>query len=201
MVHSTSLRGEVDNEFLTFVRFDERQDVLASLDLMKVITPLLEECPGHWKWTIIAAHNALQGAMVCALVDTTGVSVLGEDSAKAVLKRLEADSESRDKQPKERLATFLELFNRCCKQLDLKLTREQVRDIRRLNNDFRNNFAHFVPSGWAIEKAGLPRIIASALQGVENLMSHPRVLVHLDENDQLRLTRALKTIRASLGLT
>ena len=55
-----ALRGEIDAEALkAFIRFDERQDVLASLDLLKLITPLLEECPGYWKWTIMAAHNAI----------------------------------------------------------------------------------------------------------------------------------------------
>jgi hypothetical protein len=187
--------GEVDDEALNaIVRFDERQDVLASLDLLKLITPLLEECPGYWKWTLIAAHSALQGAMVCALVDTTGVSVLRKSSAREVLTWLEADIEMRGKPPKECLADFVDLFERCRKRFDLKLTSRQLQDIVNLNNTFRNNFVHFTPSGWAIEKVGLPRMIGSALHGVENLISQPRVLVHLDEDDQLRLTTALNTI-------
>lgn len=32
-----------------YVQFDERQDVLASLDLLMLIAPLLNECPAYWK--------------------------------------------------------------------------------------------------------------------------------------------------------
>jgi hypothetical protein len=184
----------------TFVRFDEREDVLASLDLLKLITPVLEECPAYWKWTIMAAHSALQGAMVCALADTTGTSVLTKESAAAMLDWLDADFETRGREPQEWLASFAELLKRCRKRLDLHLTKEQLRDIRRLHNQFRNNFAHFTPKGWSIEKAGLPRIIGTALDVVEYLMTKQRPSLHLDEENQARLGKALKTTRASLGL-
>jgi hypothetical protein len=74
--------GELSEKSDDCIRFDEREDVLASLDLLKLITPLLDECPAYWKWAIIAAHNALQGAMVCALADSAGLTVLNKDSSK-----------------------------------------------------------------------------------------------------------------------
>ena len=53
----------------------------------------------------------------------------------------------------------------------LVLTGQQCRDIRRLHREFRNNFVHFIPTGWGIEKVGLPRIVGAALDVVEDLMN------------------------------
>jgi hypothetical protein len=74
-----------------FVRFDEIEDVLSSLDLLALIAPLLDKQPSYWKWAIVAAHAALQGAMVSALRDSYGVSVLTRDSAKKMLDWLETN--------------------------------------------------------------------------------------------------------------
>src|SRR3954471_21164368 len=47
------------------VHFDEHEDVLASLELVGEIVPLLKKRPAFWKWAIIGSHSALQGAFVC----------------------------------------------------------------------------------------------------------------------------------------
>jgi hypothetical protein len=80
----------------------------------------------------------------------------------------------------------------------LKLSRAQADDIARLHKHFRNNFAHFVPKSWSIEKAGLPRIVRAALDAIETLMRHSRVLYKLSGNKKRRLAHRLKTIRATL---
>jgi hypothetical protein len=59
-----------------YVRFDEIKDVLASVDLIALLAPLVGEKPLHWKWMIVGAHDALQGAMVCAFADSTETSIL-----------------------------------------------------------------------------------------------------------------------------
>ena len=46
-----------------YIHFDEIEDVLASLDLAALVAPLIREKPWYWKWMIIGAHNALQGAV------------------------------------------------------------------------------------------------------------------------------------------
>jgi hypothetical protein len=183
-----------------YVRFDEREDVFASLDLLTLITPLLEECPAYWKWAILSAHSALQGAMVCALADTTGTSILSKESAAEMLDWLQSDHETRGEPPKEWLASFGQLFRMCKKAKILSLTAQQAKDILRLHRYFRNNFAHFTPKGWGIEKAGLPRMIGAALDAVEGLMQQHRVAMHLNEHDQGRLAKTLRTTRASLGI-
>jgi hypothetical protein len=74
-----------------YLRTDEIADVVAALDLLGAVSPLLLRHPPLWKWLIIAAHNALQGAMVCALSGTAGVGALDNRSRNAVLERLEKD--------------------------------------------------------------------------------------------------------------
>jgi hypothetical protein len=183
-----------------FVRFDEIDDVLSSLDLLALVAPLLRREPSYWKWAIIAAHEGLQGAMVCSICDTSGISVLDEQSAKALQKYFEAEE---GEHPKERLADFMTLLSRSQKaelmdSRPLKLSRAQTDDIQKLHKHFRNNFAHFVPKSWSIEKAGLPRLVGTALDVIEILMAHQRVLFKLTGNKKRHLAQRFNAIRRQL---
>jgi UDP-N-acetylenolpyruvoylglucosamine reductase len=80
----------------------------------------------------------------------------------------------------------------------LVLTSEQHKDIKRLHDHFRNDFAHFTPKGWCIEEAGLPRIVGAAVDAAEVLMRRHYVIVHMEEDQQQRLTDALATVRSHL---
>jgi hypothetical protein len=187
-----------------YVRFDEIEDVLASADLVALTAPLVRKRPSYWKWVIVGTHNALQGAMVCSLADTTGTAVLTPNSATQMLAWLSNREARSGKPPRERLAEFDVLLDRC---LDthpnhdpLVLTPEQLRDVRRLHHEFRNNFAHFTPKGWSIEKEGLPRIVWAGLDAVTKLMSQPNVRSRMSGNRLRRLKAALKVVKASLEL-
>jgi hypothetical protein len=96
-----------------YVHFNEVEDVLSSTDLMALVAPLIGKKPSYWKWMIVATHNALQGAMVCALADTTGTAVLGNKSGARMLAWLETREGDRGKPPEERLAEFGILLERC----------------------------------------------------------------------------------------
>jgi hypothetical protein len=181
-----------------YVHFDEREDVLSSLELLTAIAPLVEHRPQLWKWMIVGAHSALQGAMVCALVDTTGTSVLRKESAAAMLDFLEGHAEGK-KMPKEQLENFMPLLRKCEVQLGLVLEEKQRKDITGLHREFRNSFIHFTPKGWGIEKAGLPRIIGAAMDAVEMLMAMDAMSVRLEEFQSERLRSSLRDIRASLA--
>jgi len=182
-----------------YVRFDQFDDVLVSLELVAHVAPLVCEKPQHWKWMIVGAHSALQGAMVCALADTTGTSILTKKSAIEMLRWLDADQARRGPHPDERLADFGELLKRCIAKSDLLvLTPKQRKDIRRLHDHFRNNFVHFTPQGWSIEKTGLPRIVGAAIDATEVLMRQHNVIVHMDEDQQQRLTDVLTMVRSNL---
>ena len=93
-----------------YVRFDEVEDVLSSLGLLALCAPLVQKEPSYWKWAIISAHAALQGAMVCALHDR--ISVLDKQSARATLEWL--DKKTARPPKNERLAHFNTLLQRFC---------------------------------------------------------------------------------------
>jgi hypothetical protein len=185
-----------------YVRFDQYENALLSLELVAHFAPLVREKPQHWKWIIIGAHDALQGAMVCAYADSTETSVLDKKSAKEMLEWLNTDLAKQGPYPEERLAPFGQLLDRCIAGNaifeQLVLTPEQHEDIKRLHEHFRNNFAHFTPKGWGIEKAGLPRIVSAAIDAAEVLMQRHNVIVHMDEDQRQRLTDALETVRSHL---
>jgi hypothetical protein len=186
-----------------YLHFDEIKDVLASVDLVALLAPLIGEKQQYWKWMIIGAHSALQGAMVCAFADSSNTSILTKRSAAKMLGWLNADAATRGEYPKERLAEFEDLLRRCLQGSHncdpLVLTRQQCRDIRRLHREFRNNFVHFIPTGWGIEKVGLPRIIGAVLDVVEDLMNRGQVTYRMEEHQREQLSKTLHTARLALG--
>jgi hypothetical protein len=172
-----------------YLHFDEIEDVLSSLDLLAMVIPLVNTQTSYWKWTIIAAHAGLQGAMVCALRGTSGLSVLDEKFAQ---KMLEWFDTRKGGVLQERMADFSALFDRCRESKymagqPLKLSRARANDIVKLHKHFRNNFAHFTPKRWSIEIAGLPRIVGVAVDSIETLMEHPQVIYKLSGNRKRRL--------------
>lgn len=173
-----------DEPSLNYIRYDEIDDVVASTELLSLITPLLAAEPGLWKWAIIAAQNGLQGAIVCALHDGMGVSVLNDKSARAVLNW---HQEREGPYPEERLADFPTLLKRFCRKYpSVRAPTWQVRDLHRLHRHFRNNFEHFTPKSWSIEFAGLPRIVATPVDFIKMAMQLEPVKNRLTE---IRLNR------------
>ena len=183
-----------------YVSFDEREDVIVSLELLRLVAPLLNESPTYWKWMIVGAASAVQGAIVCALADTTGTNVLEKRSAAETLDWLQNHSEQRGAPPDERLAPFDKLLDKCVKDLGLEWPPQRIEDIKRLHGSFRNEFMHFTPKAWSIEKAGLPRILVAALSAVEELMAAPRAALHLEDSRRQRIEDALAETRANLTL-
>jgi hypothetical protein len=136
-----------------FVRVNEYEDVLMSTDLLAAITPLLNTKLGYWKWTIVAAHNAAQGAIVCSVQDTAGTNILRKKSRAEKIDWLNNLS---GPEPKEFLADFKELLALYKKQYpDHGITDEQTKCLHKLNDELRNNFVHFTPQGWSIEVKSL----------------------------------------------
>ena len=185
-----------------YLRFDEVEDVLLSLDLLALVAELILKQPSYWKWMIIAAHDALQGAMVCALNDTSGVNVLADRSARETLEWHDAPKGT---MPNQWLAGFESLLTRCqdksrMEDEPLVLTKEQLKDLRRLHEEFRNNFSHFTPMSWSIEIAGLPRIVGTAVDCIEYLMGCTQALIKLTGNQKRRLSKNIKETRALLAM-
>jgi hypothetical protein len=179
-----------------WARFNEYEDVLASTDQLALVAPTLRKRPSNWKWMILAAHNGLQGALVCAIRDTSGTNVLKERSAKATLRWLDS---LEGKQPREHLDDFIALLKKYRRMYPCHGTIKQLRQLRKLHKEFRNYFAHFVPTSWVIEIAMLPPMIESALTGIEAAMQQHKVAIFLEEEMQRRLEQNLEATRAALA--
>jgi hypothetical protein len=179
-----------------WVRYDEYEDVLTSTDLLALVAPKLRKQTSSWKWMILAAHNGLQGALVCAVKDTSNTNVLENGSAAKMLNYLKTLEGER---PLARLTDFATLLKRYRKKYPSNdITTEQLKLIQKLHKQFRNNFAHFVPTGWLIEVALLPPIIESAVKLIESAMQQPQVLIHLSDNQNRRLAKNISAIRTVL---
>jgi hypothetical protein len=72
-------------ERVDWIRFNERDDVIASTDLLALVAPTLKTSPINWKLVILAAHSGMQGALVCAIQDCTRTNILEKQSAAATL--------------------------------------------------------------------------------------------------------------------
>ena len=191
---------EMPTSFDDRIYFDHVEDVLASLDLVVLLAPLVDEQPQYWKWLIVGAHSALQGAMVCALTDSSNTSILTPNSRRKMLRWFDADPTARGEFPKERLGEFGDLLKLALRGSQdcppLVLTHQQCKDIRRLHREFRNTFAHFVPMGWWIEKEGLPQIVGAALNAVKELMG--KIQTRLENVQLERLNKALDSATLTL---
>lgn len=178
-----------DNDY---VEFDEIENTISAIEMLATVSELVASRPSYWKWMIIAAQDALQAAIVCAVADSTGISVLSERSAKRVLAFLEGKETD---YPGEWLADFGELLKRS----PLELEQSQADDIRKLHF-FRNEFSHFTPMTWCIELAGLPRLVLTALAAIEALLAEQQVQIHLEseqtERIQANMTRARSALTA-----
>lgn len=179
------------------VTFDEREDVLASTDLLALVAPTLRKKPSNWKWMILAAQNGAQGALVCAVQDTSRTNVLRKDSATEMLKWLATLEGDR---PREILDDFLKLLKKYRRKYPGHgMTGQQTKNLHSLHEEFRNSFAHFTPQGWQIDTTMLPALVVSALDLISAAMQQYQVEVHLSGNMKRRLATNLATARARLA--
>lgn len=193
------------SQWVSTDEFEEMVDAVAhSADL----STQLKKSPRHWKWLILSLHQALQGTFVCALrgVDTAGINVLTEKSAKEMWQWLDVDSHKipHPEAPLERLAPMLDLFKRVksARYLQepqrLSATLQITRDIKKLNS-LRNEFGHFVPKSFSLEISGLPRIASRCCDIIEHLtLAHPTFSHHMTGNKNRRLKQALATLRSNI---
>lgn len=171
--------------------FDEIENVLCTLDLLAIVTQHLKKKRTLWKWALIAAHDALQAAIVCAIADTTGTNVLKKKSAAAMLSWLE---KMEGEEPKEWMEEFLELI----KKANLKMTAAEQTQIKKLHFR-RNTFVHFTPQTFWLSTNELPAMVGTTLELVERLMESDRVRIHFTGNKKRRLYSDLEKIRLALA--
>jgi hypothetical protein len=151
---------------------DERSDVIASMAMLDIALNQVASDLTMWKWIVITTHSALQSAIACHL-GAIGNSFLvaRQEDAEAWLKAHEDGTPY----PEMMIDSFLNLYDKLKKNeiYGYKFAPKgtQGRSIKKVN-EYRNEFVHFMPKGWALEVAGLPRICIDCLDVVYNLDEH-----------------------------
>lgn len=192
-----------------WLRVDERQDLVNSLEHAVKIARTVHSEPRNWKWLLIVIHNALQGALVSVLTGTHGLGALEKRCIAEWLDWHEQKrAGSKAPPPKEFLASPLDLYCRA-KQKHLMsefggspitTTKQQDADVRSLNW-FRGELIHFKSRIWSIEIQGLPRIVLTAVEIIEQLLNHPALSIRLENEAAACASGAIAKLHRTLSTT
>ena len=209
---------------MSSIYFDERLDVLASLELCAVSLTHTRQTELAWKWVVLSLHSALQGAMVCHLSGTAELGALTERSAS---KQLDWDNNSRysetesmqenydefgvpithaedngEPAPVEFVASADALFERLyCKSKRVEYSFGEVISVTEQQKKsferlqrLRNKFTHFSPKGWSIELNYIKEIICDVLQVLGLILDDPLTFIHMSDEDRRALNSKFKEI-------
>ena len=204
-VASNSADGSPDDNVSDYVRFDEIEDFIGSLELAAELSQRLDEKPAYWKWVCQAAHAALQGAMVRAVSGTAQFGALEKKDAIAWAKWFEErrDDPSLEAPKSEKLADFKELLKRIQKPEfmgeyggdPINVSDAMKETLLRFHNEVRNGLVHFRPMAWSIEIEFLRQCIAETLDLLNRLTAHPSIEHRLNADQRSRITGALSILR------
>lgn len=185
-----------------FLRTDEREEAIRSLEWAAEQASQIGKDPYGWKWVLIALHNAVQGFLVLALWNGNGLLTLTEKGAAKWLKAYNTGAPF----PADRLDNFLSLYEKSkvpdhfhyhgASAFTPGSTHD--RSMQRLN-DFRNEFIHFTPKGWALEVAGLPAICLDCLDVIRYFGWETTLITWYKASHVARAKRAHNKLRRILG--
>ena len=154
------------------MRTDEREDLLSSLQLVRVSARECRNDVQFWKWMLVGSHSSLQAAIVFHLSFGNDLLVAKPAHAK---KWLEAHRSGGD-YPDMHMDFFLDLYEKAKSHevLGFRLITEVAQDesVKRLL-ELRNDFVHFMPKGWSIELAMLPGVCLHSLEVVAAIAQGP----------------------------
>jgi hypothetical protein len=143
-------------------RTNEKKETFESLKFANKLIDEVDADLYSWKWVILGVHNAMQATMVLALTGSTQMRVLSERSAMEVAERGNGV---------RKLADFMDLYRwvKRKKHMVFLMHSKPLQPSSQMNEDvayvhkLRNNFNHFLPSGWSIRIDELPGVLASCM--------------------------------------
>ena len=92
----------------TWLRTDEREDILASLRMVSSSCDAAAFDPSAWKWVVVGTHSTLQGAMALHLAFANDLLVASPESAAAWLDA----HENGEPYPETMMDDFLSLYKK-----------------------------------------------------------------------------------------
>jgi hypothetical protein len=185
-----------------WVHFDEYEDAVLSIEIVRTGLERVHHQPTQWKWVIIGMQNALQGAMVVALSGTDGCGALDFKSQK---KNREWFNQMTAARPRRQMANYNELLQRVQRPelLDGPIPQWSADDKRNLErlNEVRRQFAHYNPTSWGIHIPYLINVMPAALHTFEHLLTTGgRSSIHFNAEQMLRMNNGLRGARGEIEL-
>lgn len=179
-----------------WIRFTQRSDVLSSLRQLNRSLIDTQADPTAWKWALISLFSALQGAAVCNLSGSVQIGALTQKSANQTYASLTSGNLSG--RFKERLADPATLIFRLSgaeKRLEeagpnISISASQLKSFQLLQS-LRNQFAHYSPMMWSIEKAGLPQLGLDLLSIIKDVFEDGWSFMHSDVEERQEISDLL----------
>jgi hypothetical protein len=172
-----------------YIRFDRFIDLETSLEqLLAQIqgAPMTTTC---WKWSLIAAHSALQGAVCIALRGSAGFDTWKPSH----LKKWLAAYEKNENLPDPQLDFFMDLFDRLFGE-ESGLNRDLISWL----NESRNNFIHFNMDQLSIERKSIVSAIDESVSAIIKAPAHSVGIFFYEEPQTERFNVLCQSIRVRL---
>ncbi|MDE2830232.1 MAG: hypothetical protein OXN20_08960 [Gemmatimonadota bacterium] len=160
----------------------------------------------QWKWAVIALHSGIQGMMILALNVGDGLSVLQKKDAEQYLCWKKGDRS--EPVPRGKLVPFLDLYknikddkspmNRSPDTQHFVPKGTQDKSIKLLHH-LRNEFMHFTPKRWILNREGLPAMASDCLEIAEFLAWESGNIIWYEHDLKKRLKIAFTSARKSLS--
>ena len=132
-----------------------------------------------WKWVVLSLHGALYGFAVSACHGTN------LENIKYTTKKGQEKLISFDKALS--LCQDLNWMKMLTHSKPLVLKDSQKESILILKRELRNNFEHYIPSGWSIEIHGMPQIVMDLLEVIQFLAIDTGTYIHLNQSQKKKI--------------
>jgi hypothetical protein len=191
---------------------DERLDVLHSLRHASACKREAQERPEMWKWSIIAMHNALQGALACHLSGSQQIGAMKAEFGRQWLVYNQHDRDPAMDVPIEELASVHALFQRATTGIEttrrgnrvewvsdnslppISVPETTTKGFEKLVQ-LRNDFIHFTPKGWSIELSGMNDIYSGLSDFISKIKSAGWAFRHLSTEESHEMDQLLTELR------
>ena len=156
----------------TFMRTDERKDIISSITLFIDALNKVDEDASYWKRAVISLHSAIQSIMAFHLGFGNSLLVMSQKDAEAWLLAHHEQSTY----PETQMDNFLNLYKKLKKHeiFGFKFVPhgQEGASIKKLNM-LRNEFIHFMPKGWSIEISFMVNTFIHCINIIKRIGSGP----------------------------
>lgn len=170
----------------------EAEDVAGSLRHLKLSLVETRKDPQAWKWVVLSLFSAVQGSIVCHASGSAQIECLTTDSANNMLAWLNDRTATRCDAPEVKLASPRRLFRRLNGTYQdfppsggIIVTDQATELYFERVVELRNNFSHFSPKGWAIEKPFIIEAIPALLELILKIHLSGYAFRHLDNRTEV----------------